>query len=103
MNIDKSQIEAIGLDVKSPWNPLYLAYCKSMGESDPAAQITKDTERWPGGSMAGFLLWIGEKIQEFDVLTHSRFHRWGGGPLTEAGCAVFARWLEGGKIEDLTE
>ncbi len=39
------------------WNPRFLAYCKSVGGS-PEQVLARDREKYPGGHMAGFMLWI---------------------------------------------
>ena len=38
-------------------NPRYLAYCKTHGLT-PEEMKEKDANRFPGGSMTGFILWI---------------------------------------------
>lgn len=43
------------------WNPRYLAYCAAQGVATPEAMLAQDDERWPGGRMAGFLLWISDR------------------------------------------
>lgn len=42
------------------YNPRYLAYCLASGRS-PEEQLEHDRERWPGGCMCGFMLWIGKQ------------------------------------------
>lgn len=49
----------------SRWNPRYLEYCRVNGESDPEKMLEKDRERWPGGCMVGFSLWIQQKWHEW--------------------------------------
>ena len=51
------------------WNPRYLAYCRAHGISDPDAMLDHDNERWPGGCMCGFILWIQARWNEFDQFT----------------------------------
>jgi hypothetical protein len=43
------------------WNPRYLAYCQAGGEPDPDITIARDEERWKGGKMTGFMLWLRER------------------------------------------
>ena len=45
-------------------NPRYLAYAKAHGKT-PAGMLASDTERWPGGKMAGFILWVGARWAEW--------------------------------------
>lgn len=47
------------------WNPRYLAYCVAQGVDDPEKMLEKDRERWPGGVMLGFSLWIQSMWQEW--------------------------------------
>jgi hypothetical protein len=70
------------------WNPRYLAYCTAHGQPDPDAMLAADEERYPGGKMGGFQLWLGSKWLEWraangrkadDVLSsedHQRFDAW---------------------------
>lgn len=46
------------------WNPRYVAYAKAHDRT-PDAQLTHDREVWPGGCMAGFMLWISEQWQRW--------------------------------------
>lgn len=46
------------------WNPRYVAYAQSQGRS-PAAQIKYDQKQWPGGCMAGYILWISKMRRLF--------------------------------------
>ena len=53
-------------------NPRFWAYARVHGRT-PDAMLEHDEERWPGGKMAGFTLWIGERWQEWAVLaSHPR-------------------------------
>lgn len=52
------------------WNPRYLAYARAHGEPDPEAMFEIDDERWPGGRMCGFMLWIGSMWNNFFIEVH---------------------------------
>jgi len=39
------------------WNPRYVAYAECHGRA-PADMLKYDRERWPGGCMCGFILWM---------------------------------------------
>lgn len=41
------------------WNPRFVWYAQSQGRS-PEEQLEHDAARYPGGKMAGFILWISE-------------------------------------------
>lgn len=41
------------------WNPRYVAYAAAHHKT-PEAMREHDIEAWPGGRMAGFILWISE-------------------------------------------
>lgn len=38
------------------WNPRYIAYAEAHGRS-PEEQLAADRVAYPGGCMAGFILW----------------------------------------------
>lgn len=46
------------------WNPRYVAYAASQGRT-PEAMQAHDEQAWPGGRMAGFILWISERREAF--------------------------------------
>lgn len=46
------------------WNPRYAAYAKTHGKT-PEEMLEHDIERFPGGKMCGFMLWINEKWSEW--------------------------------------
>jgi hypothetical protein len=46
------------------WNPRYVSYAKSFGNT-PAAQLAQDRTVYPGGIMTGFTLWIQRRWTEW--------------------------------------
>jgi hypothetical protein len=46
------------------WNPRYVLYAVAQGNG-PQEQMAIDRERWPGGLMTGFILWIGERWRQW--------------------------------------
>lgn len=47
----------VGADTVSQWNPRFVWYAKSNGNT-PEQQIAEDEKTWPGGCMIGFSEWI---------------------------------------------
>lgn len=45
-------------------NPRYLAYARAHGRRH-GEQLRADDEAWPGGCMAGFILWVQRRWQEW--------------------------------------
>jgi len=68
-------------------NPRYLAYAKAHGTLDPEAVLARDRERYPGGCMTGFIVWLGYRWAEWLKATGRRR------PLTEEDHAAFDAWL----------
>jgi hypothetical protein len=46
------------------WNPRYVQYALAHRKT-PEQMIEADKERWPGGHMAGFMIWISQRKSEF--------------------------------------
>ena len=46
------------------WNPRYVAYASAHGQT-PEDMIQRDREKYPGGSMCGFILWISDMYNKF--------------------------------------
>jgi hypothetical protein len=44
-------------------NPRYLAYCRAHGRT-PEQQHAIDEVDWPGGVMAGFIIWSNKQLTE---------------------------------------
>lgn len=53
-------------------NSRYLAYCAAHGRT-PDEQAAADGEKYPGGKMTGFLLWMSARLSEYS--THLGLHR----------------------------
>jgi hypothetical protein len=69
------------------YNPRYLAYCKAHGKI-PNAMMMHDEQRFPGGCMAGYILWIGGKWAEWKKVTGNN------GPLGNEHYTQFDEWLQ---------
>lgn len=72
---------AIPKEESKKWNPRYLVYC---GDEDPDTVLERDRERYPGGCMAGFILWLHRKWAEWKTMK--------GYPLTE--CYAYSPYQE---------
>lgn len=46
------------------FQPRYVAYATAHGR-DPEAMLDHDDERFPGGCMAGFIVWVGAQLRDF--------------------------------------
>jgi len=54
-----------------PWNPRYVCYARAHGR-EPQAMLDYDRDRFPGGSMSGFVVWNGDKWKEFANKFHPK-------------------------------
>lgn len=70
------------------WNPRYVAYCAAHGVDDPDVMRARDAERWPGGKMCGFILWMRERKAEF-VKAHPEGVMRGGGIIDHDAYTAF--------------
>ena len=52
------------------WNCRFLAYCN--GE-EPEAVLARDANLYPGGKMAGFLLWSNGRLAEYRRINPAAF------------------------------
>jgi len=70
------------------WNPRYVAYATAHNRS-PEAMLEHD-EAWPGGQMAGFMLWVNTHWIAWRKLRglHRDF------PLSVADYADFDSWIK---------
>jgi hypothetical protein len=50
------------------WNPRFVAYAKAHENRTPEAMLELDSERYPGGKMCGFTLWIRDKWRQWRKL-----------------------------------
>lgn len=62
-------------------NPRYLAYCRSQGHPDPDVMLKVDNERWPGGIMCGFILWMSDQWSAFEKQHLAKLAELGGFPI----------------------
>lgn len=70
-------------------NPRYIVYARAHGKS-PEEMKAHDEEAWPGGRMAGYMLWISENLTAFlcERPTIKRHMMW------EDEQSAFTAWLE---------
>jgi len=72
------------------WNPRYLIYARSQGHPDPDEMLRADRERYPGGVMAGFMIWIQTRWVEFRQLKGWRESD----PLSHQDHREFTAWID---------
>ncbi len=71
------------------YQPRYIAYARAHGKS-PEEMLEADGARFPGGKMAGFMIWIGQQwAQWYKETGYPKDH-----PLGMHEHAAFTRWLE---------
>lgn len=46
------------------WNPRFVAYALAHGRG-PQEQLDHDKRRYPGGRMAGYIVWHGKMLMEW--------------------------------------
>ena len=73
---------------KLDWNPRYANYARVHGNS-PEEQILLDRAKWPGGAMAGFILWNRSRLQEYSKINPDAFMH---GGLRDH--AAYDKWLD---------
>ena len=70
------------------FQPRYVAYARSLGET-PEETHARDVDRWPGGRMCGFILFISEAWRDWDKQhVHTRDHA-----RTQDEHVAFTDWL----------
>lgn len=70
-------------------NPRYLIYCQCNGNT-PEQQQIKDNEKYHGGKMLGFILFIQNHLQQFKKNNPNSFQ---GSYLTTTGNIKFDEYL----------
>ena len=70
------------------WSPRYSAYCRATGGLTPAETVERDRSAYPGGHMAGFLVWSSQRLREWRAETKH------GGHMTTADHAAYDAWLD---------
>jgi len=78
------------------YNPRFVAYARSIGFDDPADALAHDRERYPGGVLAGFLLFVHEHAAAFkrarpDLVLDDTFTLLGHARFTQHLLALFPR------------
>lgn len=74
--------------------PRFAVYCVAHGAQNAAEMIAVDGARFPGGKMAGFMLWIGQQWREWQRETGHR------GAKSRADHAAFDAWLWRGELSN---
>lgn len=83
INADRPRVE--------PWNKRYLEYARAQGTPDPDAMLRRDVSRFPGGKMAGFILWISARWDQWRAAKELARDA----PLSQAQHDEFDAWLRG--------
>jgi hypothetical protein len=52
-------------EIEMSWNPRYVIYAYAHDKRTPEEMGDFDRERYPGGCMTGFILWMDEQWAEF--------------------------------------
>lgn len=71
-------------------NARFVAYCLAHGETDPATMIARDAERYPGGKMCGFIVWISQRWSAWRASKRYNLDHF----LSTEDHAEFDAWLE---------
>jgi len=73
-----------------PWTSRYLEYARHEGTPDPAVMVRRDENRFPGGKMVGFILWIGARWAQWRELRGLKHDA----PLADTHHEDFDGWLK---------
>ena len=60
------------MENQKEFNPRFVAYSRLNGNT-PEIQIEKDKMEYPGGCMAGFIIWIDQKLREYKSICPRAF------------------------------
>lgn len=72
------------------FNSRYVEYARAHGNT-PEDQLVADRQAWPGGIMAGFQLWMGDRWSDWLREHGRRFDDY----LSDADHVAFDAWLAG--------
>ena len=70
--------------IMSDYNPRFTAYAKANGKTE-LEMMEHDTEKYPGGKMTGFIIWMDARWAQFNTETgsdnftqdkHEKFDAW---------------------------
>lgn len=61
--VGRIRVTVLDEDINAHLNPRYLAYCTAHYKT-PERMDAMDQKRWPGGVMAGFILWSNAQLAE---------------------------------------
>lgn len=77
--------------MSAEWNPRYFHYARLHGRT-PDEMLAYDKERFPGGHMGGFMIWINERWDEY-ALAAGVTNRHETPLFTLSHAAAFDAWL----------
>jgi hypothetical protein len=74
------------------WNPRYTAFAMAHGRT-PEEQAAFDDQKWPGGCMTGFALWISQQLREGYAAGSPAVVKSPSCGLTSGPAALWDAWL----------
>jgi hypothetical protein len=89
-NLSPQEAIRASYPVEKPWNTRYLEYARHEGTENPDAMLRRDENRYPGGRMVGFILWIGARWAEWREKNGKKHDA----PLAQADHDAFDAWLK---------